>query len=205
MNLNPKRNPVPGEPAEPVGGDGAISIWLIAALGVLFCWGQFYLGRHAGGFERAVYYPYRSLREVAAANPRNKGDRVIAMGRDVFTKTCSVCHQPNGMGKPVTAPPLAGSEWVLAPGPNRIAHAILNGLTGPITVQGKDWNLTMVPWKDVYDDEHLAATLTYIRNSWGNKAPPVKPEEIAAARKDIHPGPETAPEITSMPEKLPGM
>jgi mono/diheme cytochrome c family protein len=53
----------------------------------------------------------------------------------------------------------------------------------------------MVPWKDVYDDEHIAAVLTYIRSNWENKATPVKPEQVAAARKEVHPGPMTSPEL----------
>jgi mono/diheme cytochrome c family protein len=57
----------------------------------------------------------------------------------------------------------------------------------------------MVPWKDNYNDKQLAAVLTYIRSTWGNNAPPVKPEQVAAARKDIHPGPMTSPELLQMP------
>ena len=132
-------------------------------------------------------------------NPKSAGDEFRLMGQDIFNKTCVACHQPSGMGKEGTAPPLAGSEWVLSGDPARIAHVVLNGLTGPITVKGKEWNLTMVPWKDVYSDKQLAAALTYVRSEWGNNARPVKPEEVAAARKDIHPGPMTAPELLAIP------
>ena len=146
-----------------------------------------------------VYAPFDSLEQVVAMNPKSAGDEFRIMGQDIFNRTCTSCHQPSGLGKEGTAPPLVGSEWVLAPGPERIAHIVLNGLTGPITVKGKEWNLTMVPWKDNYNDKQLAAVLTYIRSTWGNNAPPVKPEQVAAARKDIHPGPMTSPELLQIP------
>jgi mono/diheme cytochrome c family protein len=158
-----------------------------------------YLSDHAGSFDKQVYAPFGSMNEVAAANPKSAGDEQYIMGQDVFNKTCTACHQPNGMGKDGMAPPLVGSEWVLAPGPNRIAHIALYGLTGPVNVKGRDWNLTMLAWKDVYDDKHIAAVLTYIRSTWGNKAPPVKPEQVAAARKENHAGYETSAELQQMP------
>ena len=200
MRSSLPNNPSPRDDAEPTSGNVTVSIWLIIILGGLFYWSQLYLSDHAGGYDKLVYAPFTTPEEVDAANPKDESAKQYIMGQDVFGKTCVACHQPNGMGKDGTAPPLVGSEWVLASGPNRIAHAVLNGLTGPITVKGKEWNLTMVPWKDTYDDEHLAAALTYVRNTWGNKAPAVKASEVAAARKDAHPGPETSPELLSMPE-----
>jgi mono/diheme cytochrome c family protein len=194
MSQNDPKKPVNAN-AEPTAGYATVPIWLIMVFGALFYWSQLYLNDHAGEFNERVYAPFQTYDAVVAANPKSDQDEFIAMGKDVFAKTCSACHQLSGLGKDGTAPPLVGSEWVLAPGPGRIAHVVLNGLTGPITVKGKEWNLTMVPWRDVYDDKHLAAVLTYIRSTWDNKASPVKPEQIAAARKDVHPGPMTVPEL----------
>jgi mono/diheme cytochrome c family protein len=199
MSQNQTTQPANRDNAEPSAGFSTVPIWLIMVFGGLFYWCQLYLNDHAGGFNDQVYTPFQSIEDVAAANPKSAGDEQYIMGKEVFDKTCVACHQPSGMGKEGTAPPLVASEWVLAADPSRITHIVLNGLTGPINVEGKDWNLTMVPWKDVYDDKHLAAVLTYVRNTWGNKAPPVKPEQMAAARKDVHPGPETAPELLQIP------
>jgi mono/diheme cytochrome c family protein len=199
MSQDDPKNPANRDNAEPSEGFATVPIWLIMVFGGLFYWSQLYLSNHAGGFDKQVYAPFDSLEEVAAMNPKSAGEEFRLMGQDVFNKTCSACHQPSGLGKEGTAPPLVGSDWVLAPGPNRIAHIALNGLTGPITVKGKEWNLTMVPWKDTYDDKHIAAVLTFIRSSWGNNAPAVTPEQVTAARKDIHPGPETSPELLQIP------
>jgi mono/diheme cytochrome c family protein len=37
----------------------------------------------------------------------------------------------------------------------------------------------------VLDDRQVAAVLTYVRNAWGNAAPPVTAADVAAARKDF--------------------
>jgi mono/diheme cytochrome c family protein len=184
---------------EPRVGDPAVPIWLILIFGALFYTCQLYLSGHAGEFDQHVYAPYDSFEEVKSNNPLGEGGEMMAMGEDVYNKTCTACHQPSGSGKEGVAPPLAGSDWVMAPSPDRITHIVLNGLSGPITVSGKQYNLAMPPWKDVYDDKHLAAVLTYVRASFGNKAKEVKPEQLAAARKDVHPGPMTAPELMNIP------
>ena len=48
-------------------------------------------------------------------------------------------------------------------------------------------------------DRVIVVVLTYIRSTWGNNAPPVKREQVAAVRKDIHPGPETSPGLLQIP------
>jgi mono/diheme cytochrome c family protein len=34
-------------------------------------------------------------------------------------------------------------------------------------------------------DEQIAAVLTYVRNSFGNKAPAVKPDQVKALRSEV--------------------
>ena len=71
---------------------------------------------------------------------------------------------------------------MLEEGPNRILKLILNGIQGPITVNGQPFNNAMPPWRDIMNDEQIAAVATYIRSTWGNKAPPVTTEEVKAQR-----------------------
>jgi mono/diheme cytochrome c family protein/type II secretory pathway pseudopilin PulG len=120
-------------------------------------------------------------------------------GRAIFQKICAVCHQPGGEGKEGVGPPLAGSEWVKAPSGERLVRIVLNGLNGPIQVQGKTWNLVMPPWRENLDDEQIALVLNYIRSQWGGEgAAPIKPEVAATARQESHPKPETAEELLRM-------
>jgi nitrite reductase (NO-forming) len=119
-----------------------------------------------------------------------------AKGRAIFLKICAACHQPDGMGKDGVAPPLAGSEWVLAKKGDHLSRIVLNGLSGPIQVKGREWNLPMLPWRETLKDEEIAVVLTYIRTKvGGNNAGPITPEMVAEARKEAHPGPETAAEL----------
>jgi mono/diheme cytochrome c family protein len=201
MNPDLPTKAVNPKDAEPVAGRSAVPIWLIVVFGLLFYWSQLFLAENAGGFSREVYKPYPSLEEVAAANPQDPGAKRRAEGRRVFMTTCYACHLETGLGKEGTAPPLVGSEWVLAEGGNRIARIVLYGLTGPITVKGQDWNLTMLAWGGTYNDEQIADVLTYIRSQWGNNAGPIDPQVVKAARAEGRGRYETSEELLKLPVK----
>lgn len=118
---------------------------------------------------------------------------VIAMGKVQFI-VCGACHGQNGEGGPI-APPLAGSEWVNGPVSNLI-RIQLRGMQGPITVKGTEYNFPAPMAALAYQtDEQVAAVLTYVRNSFGNKAPAVKPEQVAALRSEVGKPPVTASEL----------
>lgn len=124
-----------------------------------------------------------------------------AKGRAIFLKVCAACHQPDGMGKEGVAPPLVGSEWVLASDGNRLVRIVLNGISGPVKVEGRVWNLTMPPWRENLRDDQIAVVLNYIRSNVGtNKAGPVTQEIIATARQEEHPKPETEAELLEISE-----
>ncbi|HEY3864145.1 MAG TPA: cytochrome c [Verrucomicrobiae bacterium] len=184
---------------EPAAERRSIPMWLVVLSGLLVYWASLFVSEDAGGFANDVYLPFHSSDEVTAANPIDPVQQEINKGRKVFEATCAACHQLNGLGKEGTAPPLDGSEWVQAAGGDRIAHVVMYGLTGPITVKGKEFNLSMVAWGETYTDDQLAAVLTFIRQQWSNKAGPIKPELLRAARAEKHKGPETAPELLRIP------
>jgi mono/diheme cytochrome c family protein len=184
---------------EPVAERWSVPMWMIIVFALLFYWGQLFLSANAGGFSQDVYAPYHSYEEVFAANPQNPEQKMQIEGRRIFETTCAACHQPNGLGKEGTAPPLSGSDWVLAPGGDRIVRIVLNGLTGPINVKGQEWSLTMVPWRDNYSDDQIAAVLTYVRSHFDNKAGPINPALVKTARAESHTGPETSDELLKIP------
>ncbi len=124
-----------------------------------------------------------------------------AKGRAIFQKICSACHQPDGMGKDGVAPPLGGSEWVLAEEGDRLVRIVLNGMSGPVRVKDREWNLAMPPWRENLKDDEIAVVLTYVRTKIaGNKAGPITPELVSATRSQSHPGPETAAELLKTSE-----
>jgi len=151
------------------------------------------------GTNRSVYLSYATPDPVLRSFLRwvmgGSGD-ASSKGRAIFQKICAACHQQDGAGKDGVAPPLAGSEWVKAPGGERLVRIVLNGLNGPITVQNKTWNLVMPPWRENLNDEQIAIVLNYIRSQWGGQgAAPIRPDQAAAARQEPHPNPETSAEL----------
>lgn len=106
----------------------------------------------------------------------------VSVGQQLYTMACAACHQPHGGGVPGIAPPLAGSEWVSGP-PERLIRIVLNGLYGPIQVNGQTWNLSM-PTFGTYTDEEVASVLSYVRRAWGNAAEPVDPALATTVRSE---------------------
>ncbi|MGL4399081.1 MAG: DUF7133 domain-containing protein [Luteolibacter sp.] len=97
---------------------------------------------------------------------------------------CGACHGQSGEGT-AAGPPLAGSEWVTGPEENLI-RIQLRGLQGPIKVKGVEYNFPAGMAAMAYQsDEQIAAVLTYVRNSFGNSAPPVTTAAVAALRGEV--------------------
>jgi mono/diheme cytochrome c family protein/glucose/arabinose dehydrogenase len=105
----------------------------------------------------------------------------VAAGQRVFATSCAACHQLDGNGMAGLAPPLRESEWVAGP-PERTLRIVLHGLRGPVEVGGTTFQLEM-PGQGHLPDKDLAAALSYVRRSFGNRASLVTPEEVAAFRK----------------------
>ena len=187
---------------EPTATAATVPMWIVVLLLVLLFLGGVYFDHHSGWFNAKVYGPYTSAEEVDSYQPKSGAAAELAHGKQVFQTVCGVCHGNNGEGKPGQAPPLAGSEWVNTKGDNRIIHIPLQGLAGNVQVEGKDWNLNMAPMGAPLSDADLAAVLTYIRSSWGNKAGPVTPDEVKSVRAAIggHPQPLSGDELKTMPE-----
>ena len=117
--------------------------------------------------------------EVAVAS----ADELMAKGEAVYVANCAACHQPDGSGLTGAFPPLAGSDY-LKGDRNQVMAAALFGLSGPITVNGVDYNGVM-PSIGYLPDADLAAALTYVFGSWGNDGAAVSVEEVAALRAEL--------------------
>ncbi|MFV0415893.1 MAG: c-type cytochrome [Chthoniobacterales bacterium] len=173
---------------DPRDGYEPVSIWLVVLAMAIMLGGGIYIGTHSGGFSSEVFDPsHVSWTGGGAAVEKGAPDPMV-LGKRVFTQNCLVCHQATGQGVPGAFPPLVDSEWVLANGgwhgDNHAVAVVLNGLSGPITVKGASYNNAMTPWKDVLNDQEIAAVLTYVRNEWGNEAAPITPEFVASVREE---------------------
>jgi len=104
-----------------------------------------------------------------------------ADGAKIFAITCAACHLANGVGTEGKIPPLAGSEWVNG-SEEKLIRIVLQGLTGDVEVQGEVFNGAMPTWGGAFSDEQIASVLSFVRRSWGNKAPPVAAATVAKVR-----------------------
>ena len=99
---------------------------------------------------------------------------------------CATCHLTDGKGNGVIYPSLIGSAWVNG-SEERLVKLALHGLWGPLTVHGKTYDPSrgvppMTAFKNLLNDEELAAVLTFVRNSWGNSASSISAATVAEVR-----------------------
>lgn len=111
------------------------------------------------------------------------GDDRMARGEATFLGICSTCHQREGQGLGNVFPPLASSDYLMADR-TRSIRAVLAGLSGPITVNGAQFNGAMPAFANLTDHE-IAAALTYVRSHFGNTGDAISDEEVAAVRASI--------------------
>jgi mono/diheme cytochrome c family protein/lysophospholipase L1-like esterase len=114
---------------------------------------------------------------------------VYRLGSEVFHREahCVTCHQPNGQGMLNIYPPLVNSPWITG-NPDRLIKLTLHGLWGPVTVNGTLFDPAkgvppMTAFKAILKDEEIAAVLTFVRNTWGNEASVVTPDQVKAVRE----------------------
>lgn len=118
-----------------------------------------------------------------------KDAKSYKLGAEVFHREahCATCHQPNGKGLDPAFPPLVGTPWVTG-SEQRLAKIVLHGLHGRIEVNGKVYDPEkgvppMTAFGSILKDKEIAAVLTYVRNSWGNKATPVSADTVKKVRE----------------------
>jgi len=187
MNVGQVHGAILREADEPRDGYEPISLVLITFSFALIFWAGMYLVANSGGFRADVYNTNLVAWDGAGRSADKGPPDPMVVGRRVFTQYCAVCHQTTGLGVAGQFPPLAGSEWVMSKdwhGDNHLVKIVLHGLHGPITVKGNQYNNAMAPWGGVLNDDQISAVLTYIRNEWGNSAPPIPPEFVAKVRAE---------------------
>jgi mono/diheme cytochrome c family protein len=130
------------------------------------------------------------LKDSGAGGPTSKPVAVAAdnsamrAGAAIYKDSCAACHKDAGTGEAHLFPRLADSALVQSDDPTTLAHVVLRGTRAVSTpsmptapaMPAFDWRL---------DDAQVAAVLTYIRNSWGNTAPPVAASTIASQRMSL--------------------
>ncbi len=121
---------------------------------------------------------------------RGADKKAYKLGAQIYQREshCATCHQTHGKGSPNVYPPLVDSPWVTG-SEDRLIKMTLHGVWGKMTVKGKTYDPSrgvppMTAFRSLLKDDELAAVLTFVRNTWGNKAPSVKASAVARVRKE---------------------
>jgi mono/diheme cytochrome c family protein len=120
-------------------------------------------------------------------------------GLTIYGSTCATCHGVDGDGINHVAPSLKGSEYMEGP-TDRLAMIILNGLEGPLHVNGQLYNLNgaMPNFANNFTDKQIADIIEYLHNSFVSKSKKaISPEEIKNLRRK-HSGTLTEKELLKM-------
>jgi len=120
---------------------------------------------------------------------QGKDLELFTLGREIFAKEgyCITCHQPDGKGLTAAGfPPLTGTNWVTG-NEDRLIKIVLKGMMGPIEVNGVKYagQVPMTPYGGLLNDKEIAGVLTYVRNSFGNKASVIQPEKVKMVRASV--------------------
>ncbi len=134
--------------------------------------------------DRRLTWPGKPGYEQWAIPPLDARGQLLAdKGQALFLTTCAGCHHPEALGIEGLGPPLFESPRIQ--GPSRALIGItLVGLRGKLQVKGRGYDSEMPSLRSL-DDENLAAILTWLRRSHGNRAGPIFPEEVQALREEL--------------------
>ncbi len=134
----------------------------------------------------AAYLKDGKKTDAKAPEPLKADDSRMVAGKAIYFDRCSACHNSAGTGEANIFPRLADNPLIRAGNPTSLINVVLAGSRGGATASRPTapampsfaWNL---------NDDEVASVLTYIRNSWGNAADPVKPAEVKDLRKSLKP------------------
>jgi mono/diheme cytochrome c family protein len=111
-------------------------------------------------------------------------DKTMKVGAAIYADQCSACHTPNGSGAAALFPALRGSALVQQSNPATLMRVVLRGSRSAATDKAPTAP-AMPAFGWLFTDTEAANVITYIRNAWGNAAPPVSAEEVRKAREAL--------------------
>ena len=105
-------------------------------------------------------------------------------GKKVYIQYCMTCHQVDGGGVPALNPPLEKTPHVVG-SKTKLIRIILKGMDTHEEIDGETYSNVMSPHNHL-TDQQIADVLTYIRNSFGNKAIAVNAAEVKSVRDKMN-------------------
>jgi mono/diheme cytochrome c family protein len=131
---------------------------------------------------KAIAVYLKDLPVQNLAEPPAPDQTVMKNGAQIYADECSGCHGTEGKGQAGLFPALSNSAAVQQIDPTSLLRVVLRGARNVATTSAPTAP-AMPAFSWVLKDDHVAAVLTYIRNSWGNAAPAVSANEAGKARR----------------------
>jgi alcohol dehydrogenase (quinone), cytochrome c subunit len=103
-------------------------------------------------------------------------------GAMIYLDNCAACHRPDGAGYERVFPSLAGNPVVEADNPLSLVTIVLQGSETPRTL-GTPAQFAMPSFAWRLSDQEVAQVVSFIRTSWGNRASPIAPKDVARVRE----------------------
>lgn len=106
-------------------------------------------------------------------------------GLKLFRTICASCHGPDGKGIQDLAPPLKDSEYIDG-SMKRLAAIILHGLSGPITVNGKQYQLNNempgLATNNTLSDSDISDIISFTQNAFAKQFKSISASDIKKLR-----------------------
>ena len=128
----------------------------------------------------------KSLPAAPEPQPSSPKAETMNHGQAVFVANCSSCHLEPGAGTPRAYPDLAGDTLVVGRSPETVTRIVLQGAQSARTANAPI--SYSMPGFGALTNRDVADVVTYIRNSWGNRANPVSVSQVKSIRKMIATG-----------------
>jgi alcohol dehydrogenase (quinone), cytochrome c subunit len=113
-----------------------------------------------------------------------KNGNASKAGARLYLDNCAACHRPDGVGYEQVFPRLADNPVVQALNPRSLITIVLDGSQTPRTARTPaQFSMPRFAWR--LSDRDVADVVNFIRTSWGNRASPVSPADVARIRESL--------------------
>lgn len=116
---------------------------------------------------------------IGSSKPQDNATKTT--GREIYEANCLACHQADGGGVPMMAPPLIKTSYVLGD-KSRLIGIVLNGFDEEVEIEGEYYSNPMPAFPQLSDKE-VADVLSYIRSNFENSASTVSAAEVKVERE----------------------
>ena len=113
--------------------------------------------------------------------PRRMTAEMAGRGAKLYEQHCVQCHGDQGQGMPNAYPALAGNRAVNLQSTANLVQVVLHGGFPPAT-SGNPRPFGMPPYTTTLSDADIAAVISHIRGSWGNRAGAIGEFDVSRQR-----------------------